>query len=73
MIQHVYERANMSRYLSNVLVATDDDRIAKAVHKFGGRVRMTRADHPSGTDRVAEVAFVGGCRPVSSTSKATNR
>ncbi len=46
----------MSRYLSDVLVATDDDRIANAVHKFGGRVRMTRADHPTGTDRLAEVA-----------------
>jgi 3-deoxy-manno-octulosonate cytidylyltransferase (CMP-KDO synthetase) len=56
MIEHVWERANMSRYLSDVLVATDDDRIAKAVHKFGGRVCMTRADHPSGTDRLAEIA-----------------
>jgi 3-deoxy-manno-octulosonate cytidylyltransferase (CMP-KDO synthetase) len=56
MIEHVWERANMSRYLSDVLVATDDDRIADAVHKFGGRVRMTRADHPSGTDRLAEIA-----------------
>ncbi|HEY6989051.1 MAG TPA: 3-deoxy-manno-octulosonate cytidylyltransferase [Bryobacteraceae bacterium] len=56
MIEHVWERANMSRYLSDVLVATDDDRIANAVHKFGGRVRMTRADHPTGTDRLAEVA-----------------
>ncbi len=46
----------MSRYLSDVLVATDDERIAGAVHKFGGRVRMTRADHPTGTDRLAEVA-----------------
>jgi 3-deoxy-manno-octulosonate cytidylyltransferase (CMP-KDO synthetase) len=56
MIEHVWERANMSRYLSDVLVATDDDRIANAVHKFGGHVRMTRADHPTGTDRLAEVA-----------------
>jgi 3-deoxy-manno-octulosonate cytidylyltransferase (CMP-KDO synthetase) len=56
MIEHVWERANMSRYLSDVLIATDDDRIANAVHKFGGRVRMTRADHPSGTDRLAEIA-----------------
>jgi 3-deoxy-manno-octulosonate cytidylyltransferase (CMP-KDO synthetase) len=56
MIEHVWERANMSRYLSDVLVATDDDRIANAVHKFGGQVRMTRADHPSGTDRLAEIA-----------------
>lgn len=46
----------MSRYLSDVLVATDDDRIANVVHNFGGRVRMTRADHPSGTDRLAEIA-----------------
>jgi 3-deoxy-manno-octulosonate cytidylyltransferase (CMP-KDO synthetase) len=56
MIEHVWERVNMSRYLSDVLIATDDDRIANAVHKFGGRVRMTRADHPSGTDRLAEIA-----------------
>jgi 3-deoxy-manno-octulosonate cytidylyltransferase (CMP-KDO synthetase) len=56
MIEHVWERANMSRYLSDVLVATDDDRIANAVHKFGGRVRMTCADHPTGTDRLAEIA-----------------
>jgi len=56
MIEHVWERANMSRYLTDVLVATDDDRIADAVHKFGGRVRMTRADQPTGTDRLAEVA-----------------
>jgi 3-deoxy-manno-octulosonate cytidylyltransferase (CMP-KDO synthetase) len=56
MVQHVYERAKMSRYLSDVLVATDDDRIAAAVQGFGGRVRMTRHDHASGTDRLAEVA-----------------
>ncbi len=56
MLQHVYERAALSRYLSDVLVATDDERIAVAVRQFGGRVRMTRADHPSGTDRIAEIA-----------------
>lgn len=56
MLQHVWERAQHSRYLSDVLVATDDDRIADAVRGFGGRVRMTRTDHPSGTDRLAEVA-----------------
>jgi 3-deoxy-manno-octulosonate cytidylyltransferase (CMP-KDO synthetase) len=56
MVQHVYERACLSRYLSSVLVATDDQRIAEAVRSFGGQVRMTRADHPSGTDRLAEVA-----------------
>lgn len=42
--------------LSRVLVATDDDRIAAAVRAFGGEVVMTRADHPSGTDRLAEAA-----------------
>ncbi len=57
MVQHVYERAQLSRYLTDVLVATDDDRIASAVRAFGGRVRMTNADHPSGTDRLAEIAF----------------
>jgi 3-deoxy-manno-octulosonate cytidylyltransferase (CMP-KDO synthetase) len=56
MLQHVYERAKTSRYLDDVLVATDDERIAAAVRRFGGRARMTRADHLSGTDRLAEVA-----------------
>lgn len=56
MLQHVWERAQKSRYLDDLLVATDDERIADAVRQFGGRVRMTRADHPSGTDRLAEVA-----------------
>jgi 3-deoxy-manno-octulosonate cytidylyltransferase (CMP-KDO synthetase) len=56
MIEHVWERAKMSRYLSDVLIATDDERIADAAREFGGRVRMTRADHPSGTDRLAEIA-----------------
>lgn len=56
LIQHVYERALQVRGVSAVVVATDDERIADAVRSFGGRVAMTRADHPSGTDRVAEVA-----------------
>jgi 3-deoxy-manno-octulosonate cytidylyltransferase (CMP-KDO synthetase) len=56
MLQHVWERAQKSRYLDDLLIATDDERIASAVRQFGGRVRMTRADHPSGTDRLAEVA-----------------
>jgi 3-deoxy-manno-octulosonate cytidylyltransferase (CMP-KDO synthetase) len=56
MLQHVWERAQSSRYLHDLLVATDDERIAGAVRQFGGRVRMTRSDHPSGTDRLAEVA-----------------
>jgi 3-deoxy-manno-octulosonate cytidylyltransferase (CMP-KDO synthetase) len=56
MVQHVYERALMARYLRHVIVATDDHRIASAIRRFGGDVRMTRPDHPSGTDRVAEIA-----------------
>jgi 3-deoxy-manno-octulosonate cytidylyltransferase (CMP-KDO synthetase) len=56
MIQHVWERATQSRYLSQVTIATDDERIAAAAHAFGAPVRMTRSDHASGTDRVAEVA-----------------
>jgi 3-deoxy-manno-octulosonate cytidylyltransferase (CMP-KDO synthetase) len=55
LIQHVYENACMAR-TEAVIVATDDARIADAVRGFGGRVALTRADHPSGTDRVAEVA-----------------
>lgn len=46
----------MSRYLHDVLIATDDDRIASAARKFGARVRMTSPAHVSGTDRLAEVA-----------------
>ena len=56
LIQHVYERACESKRAGEVIVATDDSRIAAAVESFGGRVAMTRKDHPSGTDRVAEVA-----------------
>ncbi|MBM3995835.1 MAG: 3-deoxy-manno-octulosonate cytidylyltransferase [Planctomycetes bacterium] len=55
LIQHVYEQACRSK-ADAVIVATDDVRIANAVRSFGGRVAMTRDDHPSGTDRVAEVA-----------------
>ena len=54
VIQHVYEQT--SSVLSEVWVATDDDRIREAVKKFGGRVVMTRADHKSGTDRIEEAA-----------------
>ena len=56
MIQHVYERALQSRYLTSVLIATDDQEVFAAARTFGARVRMTRSDHPSGTDRVAEAA-----------------
>ncbi len=56
MLQHVWERASRAQYLSGVLVATDDERIAAAARGFGARVRMTSPDHASGTDRVAEAA-----------------
>ena len=56
MIQHVYDRALQSPLLSRVAVATDDDRIADVVRSFGGEVVMTRSDHVSGTDRLAEAA-----------------
>jgi len=56
MLQHVYERVSLARYLTNVIIATDDSRIADDARSFGAAVRMTRPDHLSGTDRVAEVA-----------------
>ena len=56
MIERVYRQASKASLLSSVLVATDDDRIFQAVRAFGGNVVMTRDDHRSGTDRLAEVA-----------------
>ena len=56
MIEYVYRRASRSALVDSVCVATDDERIADAVRGFGGNVKMTRDDHASGTDRVAEVA-----------------
>ena len=56
MIQRVYERAKMAKTASRVIVATDDQRIVKAVEGFGGEARMTRSDHRTGTERIAEVA-----------------
>lgn len=56
LVQHVYEQACRARQATQVLVATDDPRIQAAVESFGGGVVMTRTDHQSGTDRVAEVA-----------------
>jgi len=56
MLQHVWERTSQARYLTDVVVATDDERIQTAALEFGARVVMTRADHVSGTDRVAEAA-----------------
>src|SRR5216110_2974498 len=56
MIQRVVERARLAKRADRVIVATDDQRIVKAVQGFGGEARMTRADHRTGTERVAEVA-----------------
>ena len=56
MIQRVYERAKLAQRAGRVIVATEDERIVKAVADFGGEARMTRADHRTGTERVAEVA-----------------
>jgi 3-deoxy-manno-octulosonate cytidylyltransferase (CMP-KDO synthetase) len=56
MIERVYERAKLAKSAGRVIVATDDDRIMKAVQEFGGEARMTRTDHRTGTERIAEVA-----------------
>ena len=56
MVEHVYRRAAAAAGVGRVLVATDDERVADAVAAFGGDVRMTSAGHPSGLDRLAEVA-----------------
>jgi 3-deoxy-manno-octulosonate cytidylyltransferase (CMP-KDO synthetase) len=56
MIQRVFERAKLAQCVNQVIVATDDERIVKAVEAFGGEARMTRSDHRTGTERVAEVA-----------------
>src|SRR5438132_13745941 len=56
MVEHVCRRAEQARGVEAVLVATDDERIAKAVADFGGLAVMTSATHATGTDRLAEVA-----------------
>src|SRR5215472_12516965 len=56
MVQHVYERAMQARYITSTIIAKDDEQVYEVAKSFGARVRMTRADHRSGTDRVAEVA-----------------
>ena len=55
MIQHVYEQCKKSSYLNDVIIATDDERIAEAVDQFHGKYIMTSSSHLSGTDRCAEV------------------
>jgi 3-deoxy-manno-octulosonate cytidylyltransferase (CMP-KDO synthetase) len=61
MIEHVYRRASAATTVSQVIVATDDLRIATRVNDFGGKVRLTKATHETGTDRLAEVAASLDC------------
>ena len=63
LIEHVVERCQSASRLSEVIVATDDERIAEVVRKFC-KVEFTREDHPSGTDRIAEVATRMNCDAV---------
>ncbi|MBO10691.1 MAG: 3-deoxy-manno-octulosonate cytidylyltransferase [Planctomycetaceae bacterium] len=63
LIAHVVERCREAASLAEVIVATDDDRIAEVAREFC-RVEMTRADHPTGTDRIAEVAARVECDAV---------
>ncbi len=63
LIQWVSEQAMRVKGLDGVWVATDDERIKKCVEAFGGRVVMTRADHPSGSDRLAEAATLLNLAP----------
>ena len=63
LVQHVVERSREAKLLSEVIVATDDERIAKVAREFCA-VEMTQADHPTGTDRIAEVAARLNCEAV---------
>lgn len=56
LVRHVWERCCQARLAHGVIIATDDHRIADTATRFGATVAMTRSDHPSGTDRLAEVA-----------------
>ena len=55
MIQHVWERASKSPLLDDCVIACDDERILDKAHQFGAQAFMTSSNHPSGTDRIAEV------------------
>jgi len=63
LLQHVVERCREAQSLAEVMVATDDERIATVAREFCP-VEMTRADHPSGTDRISEVAARLDCDAV---------
>lgn len=61
MVEHVYRRVAAAASVEQVVVATDDTRVAQTVAEFGGQAQMTRADHRCGTDRLAEVAGTLDC------------
>jgi 3-deoxy-manno-octulosonate cytidylyltransferase (CMP-KDO synthetase) len=63
LIQWVYEQARQVKELDGLYVATDDARIMECVEGFGGQAILTRADHPSGSDRLAEAATLLGLSP----------
>jgi len=63
MVEHVYRRASRAA-VDAVIVATDDQRIVDAVESFGGVAWLTRSDHPTGTDRLAEIAAALPCAVV---------
>ena len=56
LVQHVWDRCRRAALCARIVIATDDERIAAAARAFGAEAMMTRTDHPSGTDRLAEVA-----------------
>jgi 3-deoxy-manno-octulosonate cytidylyltransferase (CMP-KDO synthetase) len=64
MIEHVYRRTANTSSIHGVIVATDDPRVASVVESFGGVAVLTRADHATGTDRIAEVVAALPCRLV---------
>ena len=75
MIERVWERVRGAKRISRVIVATDDDRIIQAVTAFGGEAVLTRREHRSGTERVAEVAATmdSAARRSSSMCRAMSR
>ena len=56
LVQHVWERASRAKRVGRIIIATDDMRIAEAAFEFGAEVALTSPKHPTGTDRLAEVA-----------------
>jgi 3-deoxy-manno-octulosonate cytidylyltransferase (CMP-KDO synthetase) len=56
LVQHVQERAEQARLVERVVVATDDERVVRAVEAYGGTAMLTGAHHPNGTSRIAEIA-----------------